>query len=104
MLAETLFMQPQGHFTTQPTLPFRGMEMAGAVQGVARKGRRTLAGDDEDMAAAVLTLSGEEMQELDACGFQAFTMEIKSGFRFDLAPVETLGRAAVQLGEGWWRI
>jgi hypothetical protein len=104
VLAEAFFMQPQWHFTAQAAFALRRVKMTGAMQGVAGIGRGTLASYNEDVAAAVLAFSGEEMQEFDARGFKAFAVEIKPRFRFDLAPVETLCRATVQLGEGWWRI
>jgi hypothetical protein len=104
VLAEAFFMQPQRHFAAQPPFPFRCVKMTGAMQSVAGIGRRTLASDDENVSAAMLALAGEEMQEFDTRCLKAFAVEIKLCFGFDLAAVQALGRAPVELGKGWWRV
>ena len=101
MQSETFLVQPQRHFTPEATFAFRCVKMAGAMQGVTRVRRCTFACNDQHKACAMVTLGCEEMQQFHAGGFNTFAVQVKTGFRFNLATVQALGGAAVHLGQGW---
>lgn len=94
--AEGRVMEPLGHQAAKPALSLWRIVVLPAMEGMAGKGRVTLAGDDEHGSQALCLGFAKKLHQAYPGHFDAGAVEIQSPLKFHLPAGETLCRPAIK--------
>ena len=101
---EFRFVEPFRHEPPKPPATFRRMKMARPMKGVARKGRVTLARNDQYVPCTCGLSLAQESYQTDARPLDAAPVQVDATVDLHLAPRQALGGPPIKSRDLRWRL